>query len=287
MMDVELEWIGRHGLGVTFTVTTLNRVKDSLEECDSKLRDEGKLKHQHKAKFLTHKKVTSFCLEEEYKNELQMKCQLRKTREEVILLQNLLWIRELQYKVYHDLDSWPHHQPPPSLRASASPFNRKPSSRNSYHIRIVIHANQKQKRSCDNPQKIWIENQVWTTKDWIVWSKWGRSRGWEGGPGGWTQWNKYGVSTVVRERLKRTHDSSPLPQRLRNQVRWWVTDLLWRIHPHLAGTQTSSHAQTGRNGLAKSWKKHSNTKRRQNPCGMESCWQQTVSKRSGASVSAS
>lgn len=67
IMDVELEWIGNHGLGVTFTVTTLNRVKDSLEECESKLRDEGKLKHQQKAKFLTHKKVISFCLEEEYK----------------------------------------------------------------------------------------------------------------------------------------------------------------------------------------------------------------------------
>ncbi len=64
---------------------------------------------------------------------------------------------------------------------------------------------------------------------------------------------QYGVSTVVRERLKRTHDSSPSPQRLRNQVRWWVTDLLWRIQPHLAGTQTSSYAQTGRNGLAKTF----------------------------------
>ncbi len=167
IMDVELEWIGRHGLGVTFTVTTLNRVKDSLEECESKLRDEGKLKHQHKAKFLTHKKVTSFCLEEEYKNELQMKCQLRKTREEVILLQNLLRILLENCSTRCITTSTPGH-------TTNHPHRSGHQHRHSTETKL--------KKQLPHPHRHPRQSE---TK--IVWSKWGMSRGWEGGPGGWTQ----------------------------------------------------------------------------------------------------
>lgn len=125
-MDVELEWIGNHGFGVTFSVTTLNRVKDSLEECESRLRDEGKLKNKQKAKFHTHKNVMSFWLEEEDKKRAsnEMPFEEDKRRGDTAPKSSLNPSRELQCKVDHDLDSWLHRQPPPSHSTSASPFNR-------------------------------------------------------------------------------------------------------------------------------------------------------------------
>ncbi len=126
IVDVVPEWIENHGFPKrgTFRVSTLNRVKDSLEKHECRVRSKGKLKNKHKDKFQMHKRVMSLWLEEAEQRERkrvfkEMPFKEEKGTDDTSQNFSLYLFRKPQCaKVYHNVDSWPH-QPPPSYSPPA------------------------------------------------------------------------------------------------------------------------------------------------------------------------
>ncbi len=71
IMEVIPEWVENHGFPKrgTFSITALNRVKESLEKCENKLRDKKKLKNKQKDKFQKHRKYLDYWVEEAERRE--------------------------------------------------------------------------------------------------------------------------------------------------------------------------------------------------------------------------
>lgn len=71
IMEVIPDWVENHDFPKrgTFSVTALNRLKESLEKCENKLRDRKKLKNKQKDNFQKHRQYLTYWLEEAERRE--------------------------------------------------------------------------------------------------------------------------------------------------------------------------------------------------------------------------